>query len=477
MGSEDSGQGLANFTLENAVEKQVESVAHMSDQLNNHPTQECALDHLDLSDGDARVFLKKMGWDMTVNWRTQPKSQALPSRCWKERITVGLLKDINRQTSTRPQKKQRKNREEVLPGNKRCRLTIGENSEGQSREAFLGSNRVVPARAFRTALPEPPTSSLFLSDLNHHDNLLAHPDKRNDVAEKTFHEPKVVLSKDEARNFLRAVGWQVTVTMAMRKSGSRGDWSYKAPADGNCKRKTFPSLFGAVEEYNRRVRSHNNMSTEQKPTVHLKRGFGCSETGDKRLTMDLNKRLGCLEGGEMQTVRTRITGKKGINPPKRSLLPLPSNRQEQTCGSRPAEVGLALEDIIGVSDEETLSGNQSQQLTDETKTNDYAPIAVIKTFGSFARDVAEDDREYVFDLHILNFTEEQLRIYVENGTVIMKATYSSESVSNKAFITSSGYLTSRLSLPGGAIPELVTATKMKPGILRLTVPKRTEPEA
>ncbi|KAL2620938.1 hypothetical protein R1flu_001143 [Riccia fluitans] len=104
-------------------------------------------------------------------------------------------------------------------------------------------------------------------------------------------------------------------------------------------------------------------------------------------------------------------------------------------------------------------------VTDETKTNDYAPTAVIKTSGSFCSGRAEDDREYIFDLRILSFTEERLRIHIEKGTVIRKATYSSESVSNKAFMTSSAYLTGSLRLLGGAISELITATKMKRGSL------------
>ncbi|KAL2620284.1 hypothetical protein R1flu_000489 [Riccia fluitans] len=500
MGSEDPGQVSLNFVSENAVEAQFQSVADSADQLNsntisgsdtaivlrsaNSLTSQCLQDHVDLSDGDARVFLKEIGWDVTLKLPTPQDSRqrwmykspcinphrsltfyslrtALEEHNRREkhsppdsgkRVTVGLLKDIYRQAST-VSKKYRWDTEEIFPGNKRFRLTTGENSGDSGGEVIHESDPAVQAAASRTSLPEPSTAGVNLHELNHQNNLSSHPNKKNQEDESTFNELKVVLSRDEARDFLRAAGWQLT--LVMRKSATRS-WYYKTPAEGNCKPVTFPSLLGALNEYNQRVRIHNTMGKEQKPTVYLKNEVGCSEA----------------DAYDVKSVRARITEKKGTNEPERNELPRPSNGQAQPSSSGVADVGL--ENIFSLPGQDTLPFHQLEQFTRKTKSSVDSQSAAIRTFGSFARDVVKDDREYVLEIHTLNFAKDQLRIHVENDQLLMKATYSCESVNGKLFMNNSVNLSSRLTLPEDAIPELVTATQVEPGILRLTIPRCLE---
>ncbi|KAL2620310.1 hypothetical protein R1flu_000515 [Riccia fluitans] len=502
MGSQDRGQASTYVTWENTIENQIDSIANASNLLSNdtnsgigsenHPTQ-CGLKHVHLSDEDARVFLKGMGWDVSVmlpnddklkRWRYKSPGMhsyratifyslrtALqehnrrvvhsPPKAGGKRITVGLLKDISVFFNT-SSSKHRMNREEVPQDSKRVRLTTGE----RSGEVIHESNAAVPDGRFRTSLDDSPTSVLNLHELNYQNNLLVTPDEEHNLDESPFNGLKVVLSRDEARDFLRAVGWQITVVQHKNSSLEHGDWYYKAPTDSNCKGKTFSSLFGALEEYNRRVRCHNTMSTEQKPMVYLKKGLGWSE------------------GHDVKSGRARITKKKGKTESGQNLFSRSSNGLAVHSSDGGADddsgemLGLLsadddLKEIFRLLGEEN---HQSEQILGEEKTRDDPQSAVVTAFGTFARDVAEDDWEYVFDVHILNFTKDQLRIKVENDKLILKATYWFESVNKNLSMTNSGDLSCSLTLPGDAIPELITATQLEPGTLRLTIPKWREGE-
>ncbi|KAL3681624.1 hypothetical protein R1sor_024580 [Riccia sorocarpa] len=320
---------------------------------------------------------------------------------------------------------------DVLLGNKRLRMKTGEDTEDTLGEESPEMNPAIQPRAYRTNLPQFSSPSLILRDLN---------------SEKKSSGWEVVFSKDEARSFLREEGWQVTVIM--RKSSTRGScspfWYYKAPLDGNCtKQITFPSLPGAIDEYNRRVRFHNIINMEQKPVVHLRKGADC------------------LEAHEVSSVKTRITEKKGKIPPRRSLLLRPLNVEEPFCSAARTAQG-SVQDTCAV----TLPSEEST----EAGASGDAGSAVVRTFGAFTRNLVEEDGEYFLDIDVLNFRKDQLRIHVEKNKLIVSATYSSESSRSEFSVTTGGDMTTRVTLPDNAISHLVTA-KLELGSLRLRIPK------
>ncbi|KAL3681626.1 hypothetical protein R1sor_024582 [Riccia sorocarpa] len=441
----------------------------------NCRTPGCELDHVNLSDADARVFLKeKMGWDVTLKlptsrdrsqrWIYTPPcvhpyrtksffslrtaleehnrrlSQSLPDAV-RERVTVGLLKDVGRQVSSSV-KKRHKSMENTFSGRgyKRHRVTAEVEESDQDKEVIPESDPAVLGKAFRARLEELSSPVLNLQELE--------PYKQPNGDDSSFSELKVVLSRDEVRDFLREAGWQVTFVTRKSSPCGRGDWYYKAPANASYKQITFPSLFGAVREYNKRVRFQNTTNTEQKPTIHLKNGPDFSEAG------------------QVVTVRTRITEKKKKLSPRRNSRASPASGQEIPVCSEAEKADGSGEDIG------SPPTNRTEEQTEEVTTScGGVESEVVKIFGTFSQDIAETDREYILHVHILHFTKDQVRISVDKKKLIVSATYYSESAHNKVFMTNAGDLRSSLSPPDDAMLNLVTATQLQPGTLRLTIPK------
>ncbi|KAL2620311.1 hypothetical protein R1flu_000516 [Riccia fluitans] len=199
------------------------------------------------------------------------------------------------------------------------------------------------------------------------------------------------------------------------------------------------------------------MNMEQNPTVYL------------------NTRIGCSKSHDMKSVSSSITKKKKRNRSTRSLVPRLSKRQEPSS-SVDREIGL--DDNFRLFGKNLLPRNQlklePEQVTGETETSADSQSAIVEAFGSLSRDIEEDEGAYVLEVFILDFTKEDVWIYVDNGELIIKPPYWSETAKKYLFRTN---LSSSLTLPEDAMPKLITATQLEPGFLRLTIPKWREADA
>lgn len=85
-------------------------------------------------------------------------------------------------------------------------------------------------------------------------------------------------------------------------------------------------------------------------------------------------------------------------------------------------------------------------------------------------DVMEDEKGYFLRVDIPGFSKEQVKVYVEEGHLVIKADQGSEETNSKFASRNYGSFSSRLLLPENVEFEKISA-ELKNGVLIVTVPK------
>ncbi|KAG6552641.1 hypothetical protein Mapa_005841 [Marchantia paleacea] len=89
-------------------------------------------------------------------------------------------------------------------------------------------------------------------------------------------------------------------------------------------------------------------------------------------------------------------------------------------------------------------------------------------------DVMEDEKAYLLRVDIPGFSKEQVKVYVEEGHLVIKADQGSEEKNSKFASRSYGTFSSRLLLPENVEFEKISA-ELTNGVLIVTVPKLEKP--
>ncbi|BBN15573.1 hypothetical protein MPTK1_6g20670 [Marchantia polymorpha subsp. ruderalis] len=310
-------------------------------------------------------------------------------------------------------------------------------------------------------------------EMDHQDNRCTNSDKKTPVrctpeGEKYMNELQIEVDTDEAREYLREAGW--TIREIVRKG--RTSWFYKAPAFGSSPAATYQSLSNAMSEYNSRVVSTNQVGVEQRPLFVLRNRSGKKLRNLHRKTdegisprtnmddVDQNPSCGTGTAPRADTNPSSVTREQG----RRFFPPREDERESE-------------KEFVAISSPEEISANAVEPLAFASSINEDVKSVVRKPFGSLIGDVFEDDRVYLLQVYVLDFKKEQLQLYVEGDSLVIKGTYFIDNPhsDNKFSTKHSGALSCRLMLPDDVIHASITASQLKPETLHLTLRKAVIP--